>query len=80
MNITPVPQPIHSRILSLLNILFILLSNINPCSFWHYELFEADLYEEIALETCVSKRISKGGTSVASVEAQIAYVRKGLEA
>ena len=42
------------------------------------ELFDADLYEEIALETCVSKRISKGGTSVASVEAQIAYVRKGL--
>ena len=44
------------------------------------ELFEEDLYEEIALETCVSKRISKGGTSVASVEAQIAYVRKGIEA
>ena len=44
------------------------------------ELFEEDLYEEIALETCVSKRISKGGTSVSSVEAQIAVVRKGLEA
>ena len=44
------------------------------------ELFEEDLYEEFALETCVSKRISKGGTSVSSVEAQIAVVRKGLEA
>ena len=44
------------------------------------ELFEEDLYEEIALETCVSKRISKGGTSVSSVEAQIEVVRKGLEA
>ena len=39
------------------------------------ELFEQDLYNEIALETCVEKRISEGGTSVASVEAQIAYAR-----
>ncbi len=44
----------------------------------HSELFEEDLYEEISLETCVSKRISKGGTSVSSVEAQIAYVREVL--
>ncbi len=44
------------------------------------ELFEEDLYEEIALETCVSKRISQGGTSVSSVEQQISHVRKGLEA
>ncbi len=42
------------------------------------DLFDEDLYEEIALETCVSKRISQGGTSVPSVEAQIAYVRKEL--
>ena len=46
----------------------------------HSELFEDDLYHEISLETCVSKRISEGGTSVASVEAQIAYARKELEA
>ena len=46
----------------------------------HSELFEKDLYGEIALETCVSKRISEGGTSVESVEAQIAYVRKELQA
>lgn len=44
----------------------------------HSEMFEEDLYEEIALETCVAKRISEGGTSVASVEAQIAAVRKEL--
>ena len=42
------------------------------------DLFDADLYEAIDLMTCVEKRISKGGTSVASVETQIAYVRKML--
>ena len=41
----------------------------------HTDMFEEDLYEEISLETCVSKRISEGGTSVSSVEKQIAYVR-----
>ena len=46
----------------------------------HSELFEDDLYAEISLETCVSKRISEGGTSVSSVETQIAYARKELEA
>ena len=44
----------------------------------HSELFEDDLYNEISLETCVSKRISEGGTSVASVEKQIAYVREEI--
>ena len=44
------------------------------------ELFETDLYGEISLETCVSKRISEGGTSVSSVEAQIDFVRKELQA
>ena len=42
------------------------------------DLFAADLYESIDLMTCVEKRISKGGTSVASVEDQISYVRKML--
>ena len=42
------------------------------------ELFENDLYGEISLETCVAKRISAGGTSVESVETQIAYVKKEL--
>jgi len=42
------------------------------------ELFEADLYEHIDLTTCVEKRISEGGTSTASVKAQIAFVREAL--
>lgn len=42
------------------------------------KLFEADIYEEIALENCVNRRISEGGTSVASVEKQIAYVKEKL--
>ncbi len=42
------------------------------------DLFEQDLYDEIDLVTCVEKRISEGGTSVASVEKQIAYIRENL--
>lgn len=42
------------------------------------ELFTEDLYENISLETCVAKRISEGGTSLASVEAQIVYVKEQL--
>ena len=42
------------------------------------ELFDADLYNEISLDTCVSKRISEGGTSIGSVEAQIKYVREKI--
>jgi argininosuccinate lyase len=42
------------------------------------ELFDADLYNEISLDTCVSKRISEGGTSIGSVEAQIKYVRERI--
>ena len=43
------------------------------------ELFENDLYAEIDLKTCVEKRISVGGTSVASVEAQIKYVNERIK-
>ncbi len=42
------------------------------------ELFDEDLYQEIDLLTCVEKRISEGGTSQASVDAQIAYVKENL--
>ena len=38
-------------------------------------LFEADLYDEIALETCVNKRISKGGTGRESVLEQLKTVK-----
>ena len=43
------------------------------------ELFDKDLYDAIDLHNCVSLRISEGGTSVASVEAQIAAVRAALQ-
>ncbi len=45
----------------------------------HSNLFDETLYNEISLETCVNKRISEGGTSVASVEVQIAFARKELK-
>ncbi len=41
-------------------------------------LIDEDVYEAIDLHTCVEKRISEGGTSVQSVEAQIAWVKQQL--
>ena len=45
----------------------------------HSDLFDNDLYEAIDLLTCVEKRISQGGTSVASVEKQITFVKESLQ-
>ena len=45
----------------------------------HSDIFEDDLYGEISLEACVAKRISEGGTSVNSVESQIAGARHAIE-
>ncbi|MGN0977736.1 MAG: argininosuccinate lyase [Faecousia sp.] len=42
------------------------------------QLFDEDLYHEIDLNTCVEKRVSEGGTSLSSVEVQIAYVKERL--
>ena len=42
------------------------------------ELFDADLYGEISLKTCVEKRISEGGTSPQSVQKQIDFVKGKL--
>ena len=42
------------------------------------DLFDEDLYRDIDLITCVEKRVSEGGTSAASVEEQIAYVKECL--
>jgi argininosuccinate lyase len=42
------------------------------------ELFETDLYRDIDLLTCVEKRISLGGTSVASVAQQIQYIKEQI--
>lgn len=43
------------------------------------DAFENDLYAEIDLQNCVEKRVSAGGTSVASVETQIKIVREYLK-
>ena len=43
------------------------------------DLFDTDLYDAISLRTCVETRISEGGTSLASVQAQIAYVKEQLK-
>ena len=40
------------------------------------ELFDEDVYADIDLLNCVEKRGSEGGTSSASVEKQLAWVRK----
>ena len=42
------------------------------------DLFEQDLYADIDLTACAEKRSSEGGTSVASIEAQIAYIKNKL--
>ncbi len=41
----------------------------------YHDLFEEDVFAAIDLDTCVSTRISEGGPSLASVEAQIDYVK-----
>ena len=43
------------------------------------DIFDTDLYDEISLETCVRKRISKGSTGYESVKEQIAYVEELLK-
>ena len=42
------------------------------------ELFAEDVFEAISLRTCVETRISEGGTSLASVKAQIEYAKGKL--
>ncbi len=44
------------------------------------DLITEEIYDAIDLDNCVSRRISEGGTSVESVEKQIAYVRETLNA
>ncbi len=40
--------------------------------------FDSEVYGAIDLTNCVERRISEGGTSVSSVEAQIEYVKKQM--
>ena len=42
------------------------------------ELFEQDVFDAIDLTACAEKRSSEGGTSVASIEAQIAYIKEQI--
>jgi len=42
------------------------------------EHFDNEIYGAIDLKNCVERRISEGGTSVASVEAQISYVKNKM--
>ena len=42
-------------------------------------VFEDDLYDEISLEACLNKRSSFGGTSPASVNSQIAFIKSKLK-
>ena len=44
----------------------------------HSELFDADLYKEISLETCVSKRLSEGGASPESVKKHVRWIREKI--
>ncbi|MBO5295686.1 MAG: argininosuccinate lyase, partial [Clostridia bacterium] len=43
------------------------------------ELFDDDLYADIDLWTCVKKRISEGGASPDSIDAQISYIEEKLK-
>lgn len=43
------------------------------------ELFDEELYDAVNLENCVKRRISEGGTSVESVEKQIAFVKDQIK-
>ena len=42
------------------------------------DLFDKELYSQIDLLTCVEKRISEGGTCVASVKQQINYIKQKI--
>ena len=56
-----------------------MLENLPLSEYQKYsDLFAEDVYQDIDLLTCVQKRISEGGTSSQSVEAQIAYVKEML--
>ena len=55
------------------------LETLPPESYREFsELFDDDVYAAIDLKACMEKRISEGGTSAASVEKQIALVRKEI--
>ena len=56
-----------------------LLENL-PIETYHQfsDRFDTDVYAAVDLDACVRRRTSAGGTSVSSVEEQIAYIRSQL--
>ena len=55
------------------------LDELTLCEYKQFsEVFDEDLYEEISLETCIKKRISRGSTGYDAVNEQIAYVEAEL--
>ncbi|MBQ3431782.1 MAG: argininosuccinate lyase [Clostridia bacterium] len=55
------------------------LESLSVEEYKHFDvLFEKDLYDEISLESCVNKRISKGGTGKQSVLEQIEYLKNQI--
>ncbi len=56
------------------------LEKLPLCAFREQsELFDEDVFEAISLRTCVETRVSEGGTSIASVRGQIAFVKEKLQ-
>ena len=43
------------------------------------DIFDEDLYQEISMETCIKKRISKGSTGYESVKEQLNFVKEFLK-
>ncbi len=57
----------------------LVLENLPLAVYREYsDLFDESVFEAIDLDACVERRISEGGTSVSSVEAQICYVKEML--
>ena len=44
----------------------------------HSDVFDSDLYQAIYLKNCVEKRTSEGGTSLTSVQKQLAFVKGAI--
>lgn len=56
------------------------LEELPICKYKEFcDLIEDDVYKNIDLDICVSRRISEGGTCVASVEKQIEYIRNKIK-
>ena len=70
---------ISGQIVSYCSANYCLLETL-PLDTYHQfsELFDEGVYAAVDLDACVNRRTSAGGTSVSSVEEQIAYIRSQL--